>query len=103
MDEMRETNSVRATIYNQDYVLRTNGDPRNLETLCAILDDRMKNIAEATGAVDTIKVAVLAALSMADDARRAKEDMIKLDEAISKRSLACASMLDRSISEARTK
>ena len=95
---MVEVNSVQAKIYDREYVLRTDGDPEQLQELCAILDERMQTIATATGAVDTLKVAVLAALSIADDARRAKEEAMKLDEVIEKRSVACVSILDRSLS-----
>ena len=98
MNEARATNSVEVQIYDRKYVLRTDGDPERLKTLCAVLDERMRNVVETTGAIDTLKVAVLAALSMADDACRAREETMKLDEAIGKRSIACISMLDRFLS-----
>ena len=94
MNEPRETNSVLVRIYDREYALRTNCDPERLQALCADLDERMQHIALTTSAVDTLKVAVLAALSIADDARRAREEMIKLDEAIDKRSTTCITMLD---------
>ena len=98
MNETWEANSVRVKIYGQEYVLRTEGDPKSLMDLCAALDERMQNVAEATGSVDTIKIAVLVALNIADEARRAKEEVRILDEAISKRSAACVTMLDRFLS-----
>jgi cell division protein ZapA (FtsZ GTPase activity inhibitor) len=55
----------------------------------------MREIAASTGAADTLKVAVLAALSLADDLQRAREEMQKLDDSVGRRSLACVSMLDR--------
>ena len=94
MNETRGANSVLVKIYDREYVLRTDGDTERLQTLCADLDERMQNIAVTTSAVDTLKVAVLAALSIADEALRAKEEMMKLDEAISRRAIACTSMLD---------
>ena len=97
-DTREETNSVRVKIYGQEYVLRTEGDPECLIELCSVLDERMRNVAESTGSVDTLKVAVLAALNIADEARRAKDEVMKLEEAIDKRSTACASMLDRILS-----
>jgi cell division protein ZapA (FtsZ GTPase activity inhibitor) len=95
MNKAQETNSVRVKIFDREYVLRTDGDPDRLHALCAVLDERMRNITAETGVVDTYKVAVLAALSFADDARRAKEEMIKLDDAVARRSAACVSMLAR--------
>jgi len=80
-------------IYNQEYALCTDGSVERLQALCDFLDERMRDIAKETGVVDTLKVALLAALSIADDARRAKGETMKLDEAIARRSTACISIL----------
>jgi len=95
MSEPQEPSSVRAKIYDREYQLRTVDDPDRLLYLCAALDKRMREIAASTGAVDTLKVAVLTAISLVDDLQRAREDLKKLDESVSRRSQACASMLDR--------
>jgi cell division protein ZapA len=95
MSEQREESSVRVKIYDREYALRTSGDPERLRDLCAGLDRRMREVVASTGAVDTLKVAVLAALSLADDLQRAREELKKLDESVGRRSLECASMLDR--------
>jgi cell division protein ZapA len=94
MSEQQELSSVRAKIYDREYVL-TADDAERLRALCASLDKRMREIAASTGAVDTLKVAVLAALSLSDDLQRAREELKKLDESVGRRSLACVSMLDR--------
>ena len=95
MSEQPEPSSVRVKIYDREYSLRTTGDPEQLRALCASLDKRMREITASTGAVDTLKVAVLAALSLADDLQRAGEELRRLDESVGRRSLACISMLDR--------
>jgi cell division protein ZapA len=95
MSEQPEPSSVQVKIYDREYAFRTSGDPERLQALCAGLDKRMREVAASTGTVDTLKVAVLAALGLADDLQRAGEELKHLDESISRRSLACASMLDR--------
>jgi cell division protein ZapA len=95
MSEQQEDGSVRVRIYDREYLLRTSGDPERLKALCVGLDKRMREIAGATGAVDTLKVAVLAAISIADDMQRARDELMKLDESVGKRSIACVGMLDR--------
>ena len=82
-------------IYDREYALRTTGDPERLKELCVMLDKRMREIAESTGAVDTLKVAILAAISLADDWQLSKNELKKLDESVGRRSLACVSLLDR--------
>jgi cell division protein ZapA len=95
MSEEKEADSVRVGIYDREYLLRTTGDPERLKGLCVSLDKRMREIAAATGAVDTLKVAVLAALSIADDMQRARDELMKLDDSVGQRSIACVGMLDR--------
>ena len=86
---------VQVKIYDREYAFRTTGDPERLHNLCVELDKRMREIAKSTGAVDTLRVAILAALSVADDLDRAREELKKMDESLSRRSLECVSMLER--------
>ena len=97
MSEEPEFTSVRVTIYDREYTLRTPGDPERLRTICEDLDRRMRELADSSGAVDTFKVAVLAALSLADDLQRSQEELKKFDESIGRRSIACVSMLERAL------
>jgi cell division protein ZapA (FtsZ GTPase activity inhibitor) len=95
MSEPSEPSSVRVRIYDREFALRTTGDPERLQALCRSLDMRMREVAASTGAVDTLKVAVLAALSLGDDLQRVQEELNKLDDSVARRSLACVSLLDR--------
>lgn len=95
MSEQPEPISIRVKIYDREYGFRTTGDPERFKAVCANLDKRMREVAASTGSVDTLKVAVLAALSLADDLQAARDELQKLDESVSRRSLACVSMLDK--------
>lgn len=95
MSEEPEFTAVRVKIYDRDYTLRTQGDPARLRAVCSDLDKRMREVAASTGAVDTFKVAVLAAISLADDLQRSRDELHQFDESVGKRSLACVSMLER--------
>ena len=97
MSEPPEPSSIRVKIYDREYAFRTTGDPERLKALCANLDRRMREVAASSGSVDTLKVAVLSALSLAEDLQKAREELKKLDDSVSRRSLACVSMLDRII------
>ena len=86
---------VHVKIYDRDFAVRTTGDPDELRALCAWLDERMRQVAKSSGAVDTLKVAVLTSLTLAAEVQRLAEQLKKMDESLSKRSLECVSMLDR--------
>ena len=55
------------TIFGRTYSLRGGGDPDYLARLAKEVDRRMREVADATGTADTLKVAILAALNIADD------------------------------------
>ena len=55
------------SIYGRTYQLRGNEDGDYLVQLAALVDEKMRDVAEATGTADTLKVAILAALNVADE------------------------------------
>jgi cell division protein ZapA len=61
---------VQVEIYGQSYNLRGEGETAYLQELAAYVDRRMREVAEATATVDSLKVAILAALNIADERRR---------------------------------
>jgi cell division protein ZapA len=69
MSEMdrEEARPTSVTIFGRTYHLRGEGDPVYLAELAAEVDRRMNEVADATGTADTLKVAILAALNIADE------------------------------------
>jgi cell division protein ZapA len=86
---------VQVKIYDREYTFRTSGDPARLQSLCIELDRLMRKLAAASGSVDTLKVAILAALSLSDELATCREELQKIDESLSRRSMECVSLLDR--------
>jgi cell division protein ZapA len=60
------SNSVRVEIYDQAYNLR-GPDPQYLNNLADFVDAKMRSVAEQTATVDSLRLAVLAALNIADE------------------------------------
>jgi len=58
--------SVRVEIFDQAYNLR-GSDPEYILKLADYVDSKMRAVAEATNTVDTVRLAVLAALNIADE------------------------------------
>jgi len=54
-------------IFGRTYNLRGNEDGAYLEELASLVDQRMREVAEATGTADSLKVAILASLNIADE------------------------------------
>jgi cell division protein ZapA len=62
----RDNSSVRVEIFDQAYNLR-GSDPQYIMKLAEYVDSKMRAVAEQTHTVDTVRVAVLAALNIADE------------------------------------
>ena len=58
--------SVRVEIFDQAYNLRGT-DPDYIFKLAEFVDSKMRSVAEATSTVDSMRLAVLAALNIADE------------------------------------
>jgi len=58
--------SVRVEIYDQAYNLR-GSDPQYIKKLAEFVDGKMRTVAQQTATVDSLRLAVLAALNIADE------------------------------------
>jgi cell division protein ZapA len=65
---------LKVNIFNQPYHLRTDGDGEYVRQLAQFVDERMQAISTHTSIVDYAKVAVLAALNIADELHRLRLD-----------------------------
>src|SRR5687767_1467404 len=89
------TPTIRVEIYNQTYNIRSDGDSEYVIGLADFVDGRMREISSGTLTVDSLKVAILAALHIADELHRLKQTHEQADAQLAMRSAECAEMLDR--------
>jgi len=71
-DQMSD-GATTVTIFGRSYHLRGEEDAAYLARLAAVVDRKMNEVAESTGTADTLKVAILASLNIADDYVTASE------------------------------
>jgi cell division protein ZapA len=65
-------NLVHVQIFGQTYAVRAGADPGYVERLAAHVDAQMREVSRTSGAVDTLRIAVLAALNLADESFQAR-------------------------------
>jgi len=87
--------SIRVEIYNQTYSIRSDGDNDYILNLAEYVDGKMREIASGTFTVDSLKVAILAALHIADEFHQLRDQQHQTDIQLASRSAECAEMLDR--------
>src|SRR5438445_9010650 len=89
------TPTNRVEIYNQTYNIRSDGDSEYIAQLAEFVDARMREISSGTLTVDSLKVAILAALHIADEFYQLKNTQAQNDAQLAVRSAECSEMLDR--------
>ena len=92
--------SVRVEIFDQAYNLR-GSDPEYISKLAEYVDAKMRAVAEATNTIDTVRLAVLAALNIADEYHVLKKRQDGGPTDYEKRAHLLASALDEVLGENR--
>jgi cell division protein ZapA len=60
-------NQVQVEIFGQSYSVRAGADPDYVRRLAAHVDAAMQDVSRQPGTVDSLRIAVLAALNIADE------------------------------------
>ncbi len=81
-------------IFNQTYQVSSGDDPEYVKQLARYVDKVMTEVSEKTSAVDSLKVAVLAALNIADECFVARNQLETLDDTVTEKSEEMISLLD---------
>ena len=87
--------TIRVEIYNQTYSIRSDGDNEYIHDLAEYVDSKMREISSGTMTVDSLKVAILAALHIADEYYQLRHSQTLSDEQLGTRSSECSELLDR--------
>lgn len=87
--------TIRVEIYNNTYSIRSDGDNEYIQDLAEYVDSKMREISSGTMTVDSLKVAILAALHIADEYYQLRSSQAQGDAQLAARSNECAEMLDR--------
>ena len=97
---MAETHdSIRVEIYDETYNLR-GSDKAYIQHLAETVDAKMRAVAQHTATVDSLRVAVLAALNLADDYYQLKRRYEGIESDYSSRATHLERALDSALNEA---
>ncbi len=93
---------VNVRIYNQNYSIRaSDGNAERTQQLAAMVDARMREISKSALTSDSLKLAILVALHIADELDKANGRYDELNQTLVARSNECAAMLDQLLREAK--
>ena len=89
--------TVKIEIYDQSYNVNADQNEEYLKELAAYVDAKMRSIAEATKMVDSLKVAVLAALNIADEMFTLRQRQQDIEGPLRKRVEKCVAMVEKAL------
>ena len=92
--------SVRVEIFDQVYNLR-GSDPEYIVKLAEYVDSKMRAVSEQTATVDSVRLAVLAALNIADEYHLLKRMLETPKSELKQRAHQLASALDEVLDDHR--
>jgi cell division protein ZapA len=96
----QQDSSVRVEIYDESYHLRGT-DPAYIQRLAELVDAKMRAVAQHTSTVDTFRVAVLAAINLADDYYQLRRKFDGIESEYTSRANDLGRALDEALSETR--
>ena len=92
---MPAQSSIRVQIFGKVHQLRADDDPEHIRKVADLVDAKMNHIADHGGGADSYSVAVLAALELADELLRLREELSHYQGAVSDESDRLAALLER--------
>lgn len=91
--------NVKIEIYDQSYNVSADQNEEYLKELAAYVDGKMRTVGEATRTVDSLKVAVLAALNIADEMFTLRQRQDEMEGPLRKRVEKCVAMVEKALEQ----
>ena len=92
-------NLVHVEIFGQTYAVRAGAERGYVEKLAAHVDAQMREVSRGLGAVDSVRIAVLAALNLADECFRLREQVEEAEKGTRSRVEKLARELNSALGE----
>jgi cell division protein ZapA len=89
--------AVQVNIFHQTYTLRTAGNEKEVQELADSVDELMNAIAARSASADSLRVAVLACLHLADRLRGLEGELNQLKQRVEEKSQQFRLLLDQAI------
>jgi len=96
----KDSEGIRVVIFDQEYYVRGGMDEEYIQKLGKYLDAKMRAIAGRTRTVDSLRLAVLAALNIADEYHQVKAKYEETTKRVDQKVEECSQMVDRFLKEA---
>lgn len=96
----KNQDGIRVIIYDQEYHMKGALDAEYIQKLAKYLDTKMRSIAGRTRTVDSLRVAVLAGLNIADEYHQLKAQLETTTKEVDRKVGECSDVLDQILKQA---
>jgi cell division protein ZapA len=93
------SNRVKVEIYGQSYTMSGEVDEGYVQKLARYVDEKMRAVSEATQTVDSVRVAVLTAMALADELHTRQNETGHRDDALRERAQQCLTILEHALKQ----
>jgi len=87
-------NTEMVEIFGQDYKIKGVGDPEYIHMIAGYIDVKMREIAHSSGIMSQSRIAILAALNIADELFQEREKGVKRQKEFEKQAAGLSELLD---------
>jgi len=96
----KDPGGIRVVIYDQEYFMKGDLDREYIQGLARYLDAKMRSIAGRTRTVDSLRVAILAALNITDEYHQLKAEHEATTKQVEEKASEYSRVLDQFLKEA---
>ncbi|MCD6380198.1 cell division protein ZapA [bacterium] len=93
-------NTEMVEIFGQDYRIKGVGDPEYIHMIAGYIDRKMREIAHSSGIMSQSRIAILAALNIADELFQEREKGAKIRNEFEKQAAGLSELLDSKLGAA---
>lgn len=90
---------TRVQIFGQTFSVGGDLDEEYVQKLAVYVDEKMRAISEMTPTVDTQKIAVMAALAIADELQTVRSERSDRDELLKEQAERCLNLVERALKQ----
>jgi cell division protein ZapA len=91
--------TIRVQIFGQVFSVHGDLDEAYVQKLAAYVNEKMSAIAEMAPTVDTQKVAVMAAMAIADELLRLRQEKGEREELLKEQAERCLNLVERALKQ----
>jgi cell division protein ZapA len=94
---MTGKSSEKVEIFGQEYKIRGAGDPQYIHKIAGYVDKKMREIAHSSGILSQSRIAILAALNIADELYQEREKRERVQGELGRQAERLSELLDNRI------